>query len=63
VVFHAGTSIKGGKIVTSGGRVLGVTAIGDNIKCAKEIAYNAVSQINFEGAFYRKDIGNVAVTT
>ncbi len=49
LIFHAGTAIKDGKLVTSGGRVLGVTAI------AK--AYEAVSKIHFDGAFFRRDIG------
>jgi len=56
VVFHAGTAFADGKIVTNGGRVLGVTAIGDSIKDAREKAYQAVEHISFEGAHYRKDI-------
>lgn len=61
MVFHAGTAIKDGRVVTSGGRVLGVTATGDDIKGAIENAYRAVSLISWEGAYYRKDIGHKAV--
>lgn len=56
VVFHAGTAMKDGKTVTSGGRVLAVTAMGDNIFEAGESAYKALSEINFENIYYRKDI-------
>jgi len=58
VVFHAGTAIKDGKIVTSGGRVLGVTAIDENLKAAQAKAYDAVKKISFEGMQYRKDIAS-----
>ncbi len=61
VVFHAGTSMKDGKVVTSGGRVLGVTALGDGVKDARDKAYEAVKKISWEGAHYRKDIGNKAL--
>ncbi|MBU0686984.1 MAG: phosphoribosylamine--glycine ligase [Candidatus Margulisbacteria bacterium] len=61
VVFHAGTALDGEKIVTSGGRVLGVTALGKGIKAAIDAAYAAVSKISFEGAHYRKDIGKRAL--
>ncbi len=61
MVFHAGTAIKGGKIVTSGGRVLGVTALGKDISGAIERAYSAVSMISWEGAYFRKDIGRKAL--
>lgn len=57
VVFHAGTAVKNEKIVTAGGRVLGVTALGKNIQDARQKAYGAVSKIHFEGMHYRKDIG------
>jgi len=60
VVFHAGTAIKDGKLVTAGGRVLGLTALGDDIAAAKARAYEAVSKISFEGAYYRKDISDKA---
>ncbi|MCD6570160.1 MAG: phosphoribosylamine--glycine ligase [Deltaproteobacteria bacterium] len=56
-VFHAGTKRHSDSIVTSGGRVLGVTALGRDIKDAIEKAYKAASRISFDGAFYRKDIG------
>ena len=56
-VFHAGTSIgAGGAVVTSGGRVLGVTALGEDVRSAADRAYEAVSHIRFEGCHYRKDI-------
>ena len=56
VVFHAGTKAAEGKIVTSGGRVLGVTAVDATIKAARDRAYTAVEKIAFEKNFYRKDI-------
>ncbi len=56
VVFHAGTERVDGKIVTSGGRVLGVTALGDNLEEALRKAYRGVEVIDFENSFYRKDI-------
>ncbi|MGE5542054.1 MAG: phosphoribosylamine--glycine ligase, partial [Bacillota bacterium] len=57
-VFHAGTATgPGGSIITSGGRVLGVTATGDTIAGARQAAYRAVSRIQFDGAHYRRDIG------
>lgn len=61
VVFHAGTSLEDEKIFTSGGRVLGVTALGNDIKSAKKNAYNAVKKISFEGMQYRNDIGAKAI--
>ena len=57
VVFHAGTAIKDGNLVTNGGRVLGVTAVMDNLDNAIKKAYEAVSKIHFEGEFHRSDIG------
>jgi phosphoribosylamine---glycine ligase len=56
VVFHAGTQAREGRVVTSGGRVLGVTALGSRLSDAVAKAYRAVAAIAFEGAFYRKDI-------
>jgi len=56
-VFHAGTDLKDGEVVTSGGRVLCVTALGDTLSQARDRSYGAVSQIAFEGAFCRSDIG------
>jgi len=55
-VFHAGTSMKDGKIVTDGGRVLGVTALGKDIQEAQKTVYDAIRKISFEGAHYRRDI-------
>jgi phosphoribosylamine--glycine ligase len=60
-VFHAGTTIKNGEIVTSGGRVLGVTALGKDIKAAQENVYSATKKITFEGMHYRTDIANKAI--
>ena len=57
-VFHAGTKQAGGKLVTGGGRVLGVTAGGSTLKAALENAYRATSRIHFDGMHYRKDIGH-----
>jgi len=56
-VLHAGTKTAGDAIVTSGGRVLGVTAVGDTLGAALQKAYEAVGKIQFEGMHYRKDIG------
>jgi phosphoribosylamine--glycine ligase len=55
-VFHAGTALKDGQIATNGGRVLGVTALGKDLKSAQAAAYAAVERIHFEGAHYRRDI-------
>ncbi|MCP4710499.1 MAG: phosphoribosylamine--glycine ligase [Planctomycetes bacterium] len=60
-VFHAGTKKEDGKLVTSGGRVLGVTALGDTITEAKINAYQAVECIQFDGAYYRNDIADKAI--
>lgn len=61
VVFHAGTDKKGKTIVTNGGRVLGVTALGNSVKKAISKAYSAVSRITWDGVYYRKDIGQKAL--
>ena len=61
MVFHAGTAEQDGQIVTNGGRVLGVTALGDDIKQAKANAYKAVELIKFEGAYCRNDISDKAI--
>jgi len=61
VVFHAGTKKSGNKILSSGGRVLGVTGIGETIKEAINKTYQAVGKISFEGMHYRKDIGRRAI--
>jgi phosphoribosylamine--glycine ligase len=60
-VFHAGTKAVGGRVVTSGGRVLGVTAKGRDIPAAIDLAYRAVANITFEKAYYRRDIGKKAL--
>ncbi len=60
-VFHAGTSEQDGKIVTAGGRVLCVTALGDNVKIAQKLAYEICDGIQFDGMQYRRDIGHRAV--
>jgi len=57
IVFHAGTKRRGDRVLSSGGRVLGVTALGDSIEAARKRAYEAVNVIHFENAYYRKDIG------
>jgi len=57
LVFHAGSTIKDGKAVTNGGRVLGVTATGPDLETTLNKAYTAIHHINFEGMQYRKDIG------
>jgi phosphoribosylamine--glycine ligase len=60
-VFHAGTEQKDGEVVTSGGRVLCVTALGDKVKIAADRAYEVAARIRFEGMQYRKDIGHRAI--
>jgi len=60
-VFHSGTAEKNGKPVTSGGRVLGVTALGDTIYKSIEKAYEAAGKISWKGVYYRSDIGQKAV--
>src|SRR5262244_1707240 len=62
-VFHAGTAKENGRWITSGGRVLGVTARGNDISNAVKNAYSAVSQINWDGMHYRRDIGHRALKT
>ena len=61
IIFHAGTKHVNGKVVTNGGRVLGVTASSENIRDAIKRAYRAVGKITFDGAYYRKDIGYKAL--
>jgi phosphoribosylamine--glycine ligase len=63
MVFHAGTSLKDGAIVTDGGRVLGVTGLGPVVAAAIDNTYAGVREIAFEGAHYRKDIGARALET
>jgi phosphoribosylamine--glycine ligase len=62
VVFHAGTARVGDTVLTAGGRVLGVTALGDTVAAARERAYAAVAKISFDGMQYRRDIALAAVT-
>ena len=63
IVFHAGTGREDGQLVTNGGRVIGVTAIGDTIKSSIDRAYEAVGKINFDRAYFRRDIGHRALTS
>jgi len=63
MVFHSGTSVRNGKIVTDGGRVLGVTGLGPTVAAAIDSAYAAVHDISFQGAHYRRDIGARALET
>jgi len=58
VVFQAGTKIKDGRLVTSGGRVLGVTALGTDLLQAQKRAYEAVKRVRFDDMYYRRDIGD-----
>jgi phosphoribosylamine--glycine ligase len=60
-IFHSGTSRVGNQLVTSGGRVLGVTASGDSLEQALARAYQALAEIHFEGIYYRRDIGHRAL--
>ena len=57
LVFHAGTQFKGGQVLANGGRVLGVTALGDTLADALQGAYKGLAEIEFEGCYYRSDIG------
>ena len=61
VAFHAGTALQGGRVVTAGGRVLGVTAVGSPLASAIERAYRAVRKIRWDGMHYRTDIGRKAL--
>ena len=56
-IFHSGTKKESNKILTSGGRVLCVTALGEDINKSRELAYSAISEINWKGCYFRKDIG------
>ncbi len=60
-VYVAGASLKDGRLLTNGGRVLGVTAVEDDLKTAVESAYELVDKIHFDNAFYRHDIGAKAL--
>ena len=63
VVFHSGTALKNGNIVTDGGRVLGVTGLGPSVAAAIDSAYKGAREISFDGAHYRRDIGARALET
>ena len=60
-VFHAGTVLKDGQVLTAGGRVLCATALGVNVTAAQQAAYQLVDQIHWDGVFSRRDIGYRAV--
>ncbi len=60
-VFHAGTAVRDGRLVTNGGRVLGVTALGETTADAKQRAYDAVARIHWQGCYCRKDIADKAI--
>jgi phosphoribosylamine--glycine ligase len=60
-VFHAGTTLKDGQVITHGGRVLGVTGLGEDIPRAIERTYQAVKKITWDGVYYRTDIGQKAL--
>ncbi len=60
-VFHAGTRLRGGQVLTNGGRVLCATALGDGIKAAQKRAYELVHNISWPDMFYRSDIGHRAI--
>jgi phosphoribosylamine--glycine ligase len=61
-VFHAGTAEQDSKVVTAGGRVLCVTALGDNVKQAQKLAYDTITGIHFDGMQFRRDIGHRAIS-
>ncbi len=61
LVFHAGTVCENGKIFTYGGRVLGVVGLGNDVKLAKDTAYEAIDKIKFDGVYYRMDISDKAI--
>lgn len=63
IVFHAGTSLKKGRVETSGGRVLGITAVAPTLEEALNAAYGGVEAISFENSFYRRDIGMKALNS
>jgi len=62
-VYHAGTKLEQNRLVTAGGRVLGVTAVGPDARAARYLAYSAAGKVRFEHAFYRRDIGARAIAT
>jgi phosphoribosylamine--glycine ligase len=62
IIFHAGTRVENGATVTAGGRVLGITALGSDVREARNRAYEAVAKIDFEGAQFRRDIAARALS-
>lgn len=60
-VFHAGTKNENGKILSSGGRLLCVVALGDTLQEAKNTSYKAIEKIHMENAYYRRDIGDKGI--
>ena len=60
-MFHAGTALQGNNVITSGGRVLCVTALGHNVRTAQKCAYEIAAQISFDGMQLRRDIGHHAM--
>lgn len=63
MVFHAGTKLENEKLLTSGGRVLGITTVADNLKTAIDNAYDSIKSVSFEKMHYRKDIGQKAINS
>ena len=61
IIFHAGTKNDGGNLVTAGGRVLGITSVGNNLQKAIDKAYEAIDKIEFDHMFFRRDIGQKAL--
>jgi phosphoribosylamine--glycine ligase len=61
IIFHAGTKIDAGTVITSGGRVLAVTSLGNNIADAKAKSYNKIKSVQFTNMYFRTDIGNDVV--
>ena len=60
LVFHAGTALQGDQLVTNGGRILGITGLGETISAARDVAYSAVDGIAFSGARHRRDVASAA---
>ena len=61
MLFHAGTALRDGEVVSAGGRVLCVAALGDSVKLAQQRVYQLLHGVRFEGAQYRRDIGHRAI--